>query len=116
MKFENTLTFARELDQHDALKAYRQQFHFPQVNGKDVIYFTGNSLGLQPKHTQKYVDDIMKDWRELAVEGHFHAEKPWWDYHERLAKPLAKVVGGKPQEVSVMNTLTVNLHFLMVSF
>lgn len=116
MKFENTLTFARELDLHDALKAYRQQFHFPQVNGKDVIYFTGNSLGLQPKRTQKYVDDIMKDWRELAVEGHFHAEKPWWDYHERLAKPLAKVVGTKPQEVSVMNTLTVNLHFLMVSF
>ena len=116
MKFENTLTFARELDEHDALKACREQFHFPQVNGKDVIYFTGNSLGLQPKCTQEFVDDIMQDWRELAVEGHFHAEKPWWDYHERLAKPLARVVGAKPQEVSVMNTLTVNLHFLMVSF
>ncbi|UJH68142.1 kynureninase [Allomuricauda sp. SCSIO 65647] len=116
MTFENTLAFARDFDEHDALKAYREQFHFPQVNGKDVIYFTGNSLGLQPKRTQKYVDDIMKDWRELAVEGHFYAEKPWWDYHERLARPLASVVGAKPEEVSVMNTLTVNLHFLMVSF
>ncbi|WP_343487740.1 kynureninase [Allomuricauda sp. d1] len=116
MEFKNTLDFAQTLDEKDALKAYRKKFHFPQVNGKDVIYFTGNSLGLQPKNAQKYVDDIMNDWRELAVEGHFYAEKPWWDYHERLAKPLAKVVGANPEEVSVMNTLTVNLHFLMVSF
>ena len=71
---------------------------------------------MQPKRSQKFVDDIMKDWKDLAVEGHFHAEKPWWDYHERLAAPLAKVVGAKTPEVSVMNTLTVNLHMLMVSF
>ena len=73
-------------------------------------------LGLQPKTAKSYVDDIMTDWAELAVEGHFYAEKPWWDYHERLTHSLAKVVGALPEEVSVMNTLTVNLHFLMVSF
>ena len=116
MQFENTLAYAQRLDNEDPLSKYRDAFYFPQVNGKPVIYFTGNSLGLQPKRTQKYVDDIMKDWAEYAVDGHFHSEKPWWDYHERLAAPLAKVVGAKTQEVSVMNTLTVNLHLLMVSF
>ena len=114
--FENTPEFAKELDTQDPLKSYRERFHYPQMNGKNVIYFTGNSLGLQPKIAQTYVDDIMKDWANLAVEGHFYAEKPWWDYHERLAQPLAKVVGASPEEVSVMNTLSVNLHFLMVSF
>ena len=116
MEFKNSLVFAQQLDAIDPLRKYRNEFHFPKVMGKDVIYFTGNSLGLQPKRTQKFVDDIMKDWKDLAVEGHFHAEKPWWDYHERLAAPLAKVVGAKTPEVSVMNTLTVNLHMLMVSF
>ncbi|NNE03339.1 MAG: kynureninase [Eudoraea sp.] len=116
MNFQNTLSFARELDAKDPLRKYRKEFYFPKVNGKEVIYFTGNSLGLQPKHTQKYVDEVMEDWRELAVEGHFYANKPWWDYHERLAAPLAKVVGAQPSEISVMNTLTVNLHLLMVSF
>jgi kynureninase len=81
-----------------------------------VIYFTGNSLGLQPKSAKKYVDEIMTDWANLAVEGHFFAEKPWWDYHDRFSEKLAKVVGAKPAEVTVMNTLTVNLHLLMVSF
>ena len=116
MEFQNSLAFAQQLDTVDPLRKYRDEFHFPKVNGKDVIYFTGNSLGLQPKRTQKFVDDIMNDWKDLAVEGHFHAEKSWWDYHERLAAPLARVVGAKPEEVSVMNTLTVNLHMLMVSF
>ena len=116
MEFKNTLSFAQDLDRKDRLKVYRDEFHFPKVNGEDVIYFTGNSLGLQPKRTKKYVDDVMNDWASLAVEGHFYAEKPWWDYHERLAAPLAKVVGAKPKEISVMNTLTVNLHLLMVSF
>ncbi len=116
MKFQNTLSFARELDAQDPLAHYRNEFYFPKVNGSEVIYFTGNSLGLQPKRTQAFVDEIMKDWRELAVEGHFYADKSWWDYHERLAQPLAKVVGALPAEISVMNTLTVNLHLLMVSF
>jgi len=116
MQFENTLEFAQSLDANDALSGYRNEFHFPKVNGKQVIYFTGNSLGLQPKRSKNFVDAIMTDWAELAVEGHFYADKPWWDYHERLAAPLAKVVGAKTEEVTVMNTLTVNLHLLMVSF
>ncbi|KSA11657.1 Kynureninase [Maribacter dokdonensis DSW-8] len=110
------MQFAQSLDAKDNLNIYRDEFIFPKINGKEVIYFTGNSLGLQPKRTKSFVDEVMKDWAELAVEGHFYAEKPWWDYHERLAEPLAKVVGALPEEISVMNTLTVNLHLLMVSF
>lgn len=116
MTFQNTREFAQQLDAQDELKNYRNEFIFPQHNGKNVIYFTGNSLGLQPKRTQKYVNDVMNDWANLAVEGHFYAEKPWWDYHERFAQPLSKIVGALPSEVTVMNTLTVNLHLLMVSF
>jgi len=116
MTFQNTREFAQQLDLQDELQYYRNEFLFPQHNGKNVIYFTGNSLGLQPKRTKKYVDEVMSDWSNLAVEGHFYAEKPWWDYHERFADPLSKLVGAKPSEVTVMNTLTVNLHLLMVSF
>lgn len=116
MIFQNTREFAQSLDAQDALKDYRNEFIFPKVNGKQVIYFTGNSLGLQPKRTKHYVDEIMNDWANLAVEGHFYADKPWWDYHERFAAPLSEIVGAKPTEVTVMNTLTVNLHLLMVSF
>ena len=116
MTLQNKLNFAQQLDQQDVLRKYKQEFIFPQHNGKDVIYFTGNSLGLQPKRTKKYVDEVMNDWANLAVEGHFYAEKPWWDYHERFANPLSKIIGCKPSEVTVMNTLTVNLHLLMVSF
>lgn len=116
MQFQNTRAFAQEMDARDPLRAYKEEFIFPQINGKPVIYFTGNSLGLQPKRTRKYVDEIMKDWAELAVEGHFYAGKPWWDYQERFAAPLSSVVGAKPSEVTVMNTLTINLHLLMVSF
>jgi kynureninase len=116
MNFQNTREFARELDQKDELNKYRDEFIFPRVNGKKVIYFTGNSLGLQPKRTQKYVDEVMTDWANMAVEGHFYAEKPWWDYHERFCQPLSEIVGAKPTEVGVMNTLTVNLHLMMVSF
>ncbi|RTY92504.1 kynureninase [Flavobacterium sp. GT3R68] len=116
MTFQNTREFAQELDAQDILAHYRNEFIFPEVNGKKVIYFTGNSLGLQPKRTKAYVDDVMNDWANLGVEGHFYAEKPWWDYHERFAKPLSKIVGALPSEVTVMNTLTVNLHLLMASF
>jgi len=116
MEFENTLQFAQQMDLDDPLAHYRDQFHHPQVNGKDVIYFTGNSLGLQPKISQDYVNEVMRDWATLAVEGHFYADKPWWDYHERLAAPLAPIVGAHTDEITVMNTLTVNLHLLMVSF
>lgn len=116
MHFENTKEFAERMDARDPLKNYRDRFIFPRVDGKEVIYFTGNSLGLQPDNARQYVEEVMNDWGELAVEGHFHAEKPWWDYHERLSDKLAKVVGAKSSEITVMNTLTVNLHLLMVSF
>ncbi|SFO20622.1 kynureninase [Paenimyroides ummariense] len=116
MNFQNTREFAQSLDTQDQLKKYQSEFEFPKVNGKKTIYFTGNSLGLMPKRAKKYIDDVMNDWANLAVEGHFYAEKPWWDYHERFSNPLSKIVGAKPSEVSVMNTLTVNLHMMMVSF
>ena len=116
MIFKNSLEFAQSLDANDELRTYRDEFHFPKVNGKQVIYFTGNSLGLQPKRTKLYVDEVMSDWANMAVEGHFYSDKPWWDYQERFAVPLSEIVGAKPSEVGVMNTLTVNLHLLMVSF
>ncbi len=116
MEFKNTREFAQFLDSQDNLRDYRKEFIFPQINGREVIYFTGNSLGLQPRRAKKYVDEVMDDWAKLAVEGHFYAQKPWWDYHERFANPLSKIVGALPSEVGVMNTLTVNLHLLMVSF
>ncbi len=116
MNFQNTRAFAQSLDAQDELKKYQSEFEFPKVNGKKTIYFTGNSLGLMPKRAKKYIDDVMNDWANMAVEGHFYAEKPWWDYHERFSNPLSKIVGAKPSEVSVMNTLTVNLHMMMVSF
>lgn len=116
MKFQNTLEFAKSLDEKDALAKYRKEFHFPKVNGKQVIYFTGNSLGLQSKRAVDYVNEVMADWANLAVEGHFYADKAWWDYHERFSDPLSNIVGAKPSEITVMNTLTVNLHLLMATF
>lgn len=116
MEFQNTLAFAQSMDAQDPLAAYAGRFHFPKVEGQRALYFTGNSLGLQPKTARTYVDEVMEAWAQLAVEGHFYAQKPWWDYHERLLQPMAKVVGASANEVSVMGTLTANLHFLMVSF
>jgi kynureninase len=111
------LDFALEQDQNDELSSYRNQFHIPKdKNGNDCIYMTGNSLGLQPKQTKAYVNQELKDWANLGVEGHFKAKNPWLDYHEYLGKSMAQIVGAKPIEVVVMNTLTANLHFMMVSF
>ncbi len=111
------LDYALEQDKNDDLVAYRDQFHIPRdANGKPLIYMTGNSLGLQPKHTKSYVNQELEDWANLGVEGHFEAKNPWLPYHEFLTNTMAKVVGAKPIEVVVMNTLTTNLHFLMVSF
>lgn len=116
MNFENTIAFANHLDEQDSLKNFRNQFYIPLINGKESIYFTGNSLGLQPKATQDYVLNELEDWASFGVEGHFHARKPWMPYHEMFAAPLAKLVGALPEEVVAMNQLTVNLHLLMVSF
>ena len=116
MTFENTLAFAQQLDANDSLKHFRDQFYIPLINGKESIYFTGNSLGLQPKTTQDYVLNELEDWANFGVEGHFNARKPWMPYHEIFPIQSAKIVGALPEEIVVMNQLTVNLHLLMVSF
>lgn len=116
MQFENTLAFAQQLDAQDTLKSYREQFYIPMINGQDCIYFTGNSLGLQPKTTQHYVLNELEDWANFGVEGHFHGRVPWFSYHEIFADKVSKIVGALPEEVVVMNQLTVNLHLLMTSF
>ncbi len=109
--------FAEQLDREDPLAGYRDQFHIPkQANGEDYLYFTGNSLGLQPKTTRSFVEQELDDWARLGVEGHFHAKNPWMPYHEFLTESTARLVGAYPHEVVVMNSLTVNLHLLMVSF
>ncbi len=112
-----SLEHAQELDQADPLRHYREQFHLPiQKNGNPYFYFTGNSLGLQPKSTETYIRQELNDWKDLGVEGHFHAKNPWMPYHEFLTEKMARVVGAKPIEVVVMNTLSVNLHLMMASF
>ncbi|MEC8830542.1 MAG: kynureninase [Bacteroidota bacterium] len=115
--FEPHLEYALNRDQKDALRPYREAFHIPKDNkGNDWLYFTGNSLGLQPKTTKAVVEQELKDWANLGVQGHFQAKNPWMPYHEYLTQSMAKIVGAKPIEVVVMNTLTANLHFLMASF
>ena len=116
MEFENTLAFARRSDRQDPLKSFRNKFHLPRLNGKVAIYFTGNSLGLQPKTTKRFVDEELEDWAKLGVEGHLHSRRPWLYYHKFTKKMLAQLIGAKPIEVVAMNQLTVNLHLMMVSF
>jgi len=116
-EFQPTPEYAKQLDAADGLSHFRERFHIPkQADGSDVFYFTGNSLGLQPKSTRKYIEQELKDWETFGVEGHFHAKNPWMPYHEFLTEQMAAVVGAKPIETVVMNSLTVNLHLLMVSF
>ncbi len=116
-EFEATLSWAREREARDPLAAFRERFHFPQhTDGEPVIYFCGNSLGLQPKSVQEYLEVELEDWARMGVEGHFEARNPWYDYHEFFAEPVAEIVGAKPHEVCVMGSLTANLHYLMVSF
>ena len=115
--YQPTLEFAKKMDQEDPLAHYRSQFHIPKdPNGNPWLYFCGNSLGLQPKTTQQYIQQELNDWADFGVEGHFEAKNPWMPYHEFLTGAMAELVGAKPLEVVVMNTLTTNLHLLMVSF
>jgi kynureninase len=105
------------MDAEDALRKFRDRFHFPEAkDGLEPIYFTGNSLGLMPRTAREYVDQELDDWARLAVEGHIHAKHPWLPYHEFLTEQMARVIGAKPIETVVMNSLTVNLHLMMVSF
>ena len=117
MNYKNTADFALSLDAKDELRKYRDKFHIPlQKNGEEHIYMCGNSLGLQPKRTKEFLNQELEDWATFGVEGHFHAKNPWMPYHEFLTESYAKIVGAKPTEVVAMNTLTVNLHLMMVSF
>lgn len=113
----NLLEKARSFDANDSLKKYREKFHIPtDQSGKPWLYFCGNSLGLQPKTTADYLNQELKDWANLGVEGHFEGNTPWMPYHEFLTNAMADIVGAKSNEVVVMNTLTTNLHLAMVSF
>lgn len=104
------------MDAADPLAPYRHRFHFPKQHGAPVLYFTGNSLGLQPSGTQQAVVEELEDWREFGVEGHMHSRHPWFSYHRMFQEPLAAIVGAKAHEVVAMNSLTVNLHLMMISF
>ena len=116
MTHKNTLEHARLLDSQDKLHQFRSEFHLPVIDGKEVVYFTGNSLGLQPKKAKEALDTELEDWAKWGVEGHFHARNPWYSYHELFAEDAASLVGANPNEVVLMNGLTVNLHLMMVSF
>ena len=111
------LDFAKNMDQNDPLKSFRSKFHIPKdEHGNELVYLTGNSLGLQPKITRTYINDLLDDWAKFGVEGHVEGKNPWLPYHEFLTEKMATIVGAKPLEVVVMNSLTANLHFMMVSF
>lgn len=117
ISFKPGVEFAKEQDLIDPLAHYRTKFHIPKNSrGEEWLYFTGNSLGLQPKKTKQYIEQELDDWAKLGVEGHFEAKNPWMPYHEFLTETMAEIVGAKPIEVVIMNTLTTNLHLLMVSF
>jgi kynureninase len=115
MPFENSLAFAQQLDKEDTLAHFRNQYFIPEKDGKPIVYLCGNSLGLQPKTTSAYLQQELEDWKNHAVEGHFGAKNPWFKYHHFFSK-AADIVGALPDEVVIMNTLTVNLHLMMVSF
>jgi kynureninase len=114
--FEATLDWAQARDAADPLHAFRREFLIPPHEGRDSVYFCGNSLGLQPRAVREAVTAELDYWGELGVEGHFKGRLPWMDYHEFVRDDLAMVVGARPQEVVAMNTLGVNLHLMMVSF
>ncbi len=114
--YEATLEFAQGMDNTDTLFSYRERFRFPQHDDKDVHYFCGNSLGLQPKSVSYLMQQELEDWARYGVEGHFQARNPWFSYHHLFSERLAKIVGAKKDEVVATNTLTVNLHLLMISF
>ena len=116
IRFEGNKAFALEMDSKDELRNFRNQYHIPKKEGKDAIYFCGNSLGLQPKNAAGLVENEMNRWRDLGVEGHFKGEWPWTQYHKAVVHAAMDIVGAKEEEIIHMNTLTVNLHLLMASF
>ncbi len=116
MDYINSIDFAREMDRIDPLNSFQDQFHMPVINGKKALYFTGNSLGLQPKNAKKFIEEELNAWATLGVEGHFEGMRPWFHYHKFSKEILAEITGSKPLEVVAMNNLSSNLHLLLVSF
>ena len=116
MQFQNNRAFAEALDHADKLHDFRNEFLIPRHDGKEIIYLCGNSLGLQPRSVRKYLDEQLTNWENLAVEGWFEGDSPWMFYHKEMQRLMAPVVGALPEEVVPMNTLSVNLHLMMVSF
>lgn len=116
IQFENSLAFARRLDRGDSLRGFRSEFHFPRINSKSALYFCGNSLGLQPRKVKAALMQVCTDWQKYGVEGHFKGDTPWMHYHHFFKDSVSRLVGATKEEVVVMNTLTVNLHLMMVSF
>ena len=117
MEFSAEESFARQMDAEDPLGSFREKFHLPLgENGKPLIYFAGNSLGLMPKSTRKIVEQELDDWAQLGVDAHLGAATPWYTYHENLREPMARIIGAKPVEVICMNSLTVNIHLMMATF
>ncbi|MCW3088364.1 MAG: kynU [Sediminibacterium sp.] len=116
MNFKASLDFAKQADATDELAHFKQQFHFPKHKGNDTIYFCGNSLGLLPVNTEAAIQTELTSWKEVAIGGYTTGPNPWLYYQDYLRPSLAKIVGCKEEEVTVMNTLTVNLHLLMLSF
>lgn len=116
MNYQPTADFAAALDQNDPLKNYREKFHIPTKNNKEVVYFCGNSLGLQAKNALEMFDEEVKKWKEMSVEGHFEGERPWTTYHELGKKELGGLLGANHKEVVLMNNLTTNLHVLLATF
>jgi kynureninase len=108
---------ALRLDAEDPLRHFREKFHLPRgKDGKPVIYFAGNSLGLMPKSARQIVEEELDNWATLGVDAHHATGTPWYSYHEALREPTARLVGAKPLEVICMNSLTVNLHLMMATF
>jgi len=115
--FQSDESYALSLDACDRLARYREAFHIPRRGDvREVIYFAGNSLGLQPKGVQSLLERELEDWANLAVDAHFEGSTPWYSYHELFRETGARLVGARPGEVVLMNSLTVNLHLMMVSF
>jgi len=113
---DTSIDEALSLDAADQLKEFQNYFYYPKHQGEKAIYFCGNSLGLQPKGAQSAINQVLEKWQTLGVEGHFEGDLPWVEYHKILAPILGNILGAKAEEVAVMNTLTVNLHLLLVSF
>lgn len=116
MGFLNSLDAARKQDKEDALRHFRNEFLIPVVNHNEAIYFLGNSLGLQPKRTEAAIKQVLAQWQQYGVEAFFKSSNPWLSFHDQLTKPLAEIVGAMPDEIVVMNQLTVNLHLMLASF